>query len=151
MVDNAQLAGRLFNFVPAITAKNAANVAAADLRRQLGASAVNVIADISSDLAVPATIPATGSWTSPILPSYGMAHVSFAGKMNQNGNAVISRYADLTGALLVASTTVNITANSVFQVDVASTVLFQAFSVGISNSASSVATLSSYIGLLAKD
>ena len=80
-----------------------------------------------------------------------MGHVSFAGKMNQAGNCVISRYADPIGNLLVASTTVAVTANVVFQNDVNSSVLFQAFSIGISNSASSVATVSSYIGLLAKD
>jgi hypothetical protein len=150
MADNTQLAGRLFNFVPSATAKNAANAAASDLRRQLGASAVNIIADISSDLCVPATLAATSSWSSPIIPSAGMTHISFAGKLTQNGNAIINRYADTTGNLLVASTTANVTANAVFQCDVSSTVLFQAFNITMSNSGSSVATVSSYIGLLSK-
>jgi hypothetical protein len=79
-----------------------------------------------------------------------MGHVSFAGKLNQAGNCVINRYADVVGNLLVASTTANITANSAFQCDVSSTVLFQAFNITMSNSGSSVATVSSYIGLLSK-
>lgn len=149
MVDNVQLAGRLFDFRPSATVKVAANSAAADLRRQIP-GAVNVLADVSTDLAVPATIAATSSWTSPILPTYGMAHVSFAAKMNQNGNAVINRYADVAGTLLIASTTANVTANAVFQADVSSAVLFQAFNITMSNSGSSVATVSSYIGLLSK-
>ena len=108
---------------------------------------VTIDANLASLLAT--GIGASGSWSSPVLPSFGWPHTSLALASNKGGTVVLSTFADTLGALLVTSTTLAMTANATCVLDNTSTQLMQSYGYVINNTAASNAVISSAIALLA--
>src|SRR5438874_13120017 len=68
---------------------------------------------VADDLAVPASIPAGSSWTSPVIPSYGQPHVAVGFTLSQNGGVTLNRFLDFYGAVAAGTAAATATANNV--------------------------------------
>jgi hypothetical protein len=150
MVDNARLAGRLFDFTPAATIKvnDPAQNTATTWRRTYGGEGAPL--DCTDDLCLPTLVRAASSFTSPLQQWHGLTHVAFAVTSTQGGSVVLNKYLDPLGLIAAGSATAAMTANSALLLDHSSTSLLQSWAVTINNTSASTATLSSAIGLLSK-
>jgi hypothetical protein len=119
------------------------------LRQSFGAQAPALVVDITSELQLPASIPAGQTWTSPVLPSTGLSHVAMGVKSTQGGTLTVQPYLDNAGLITAGSPqTAALSANTAQTLDHAFTTLFQSFTVAISNSGAAPATQSNVIALL---
>ena len=94
----------------------------------------------TGQVTLPATIPASGTWTSGALPTYGMDHVAASAQIDQAGTLSVQRYLDAGGTLAQGSpTTAAMSANTLAIVDNLGTVVAQSFKVSVINGAASQA------------
>jgi hypothetical protein len=148
MVDNVQLAGRLFDFKSAAQVKvNDPGLSAVTAwRRSVGSEGAAV--DATADLSLPVLV--AGTWVSPLQRSAGLTHIAFAVTSTQGGSVVLNKYLDPLGQIAAGSATAAMTANAALVLDHSSSSLLQSFSIAINNTAAQVATLSSALCVLAK-
>jgi len=100
-------------------------------------------------LTTPGTIAASGTFTSTVMPTYGMPHVAVAAKIDQAGTLSVQRYLDNAGQVAAgAAVTAAMTKNTTATIDNLGTVLSQSLSISIINSATVVATPALLEGVL---
>jgi hypothetical protein len=149
MSDPATLTEALLS--PAITAQarqnTRANMAAVAVQRYNPALFPQVV-DFTSDLALPLVIPANSTWTSPLLPSFGVTHVAFAVQANQGGVLTLAKFLDQFGTFAAGTATQSVVANVTSLLDHVSTTLFQSYTCAIQNTATSAMTISGADGVL---
>jgi hypothetical protein len=109
-------------------------------------------ADLSTagELALPATIAASGNYTSPVLPADGFKMIAAAVTSTQNGQISIQRYIDAAGQVAQgAPLSTAITGGTPAVVNAgADNLPFQSFMLKITNTGASTATLSNFALLL---
>ena len=150
MTDNATATNSIIN----LAAQGAASVTdpnalRGQMRRELGATPPPIV-DVTSWISnlLPAAIPPVSTFTTPVLPSLGQPHCAIAAILSQGGTLTLSRYVNSLGELLSGTVVQQVTAGSAAVLDSSASSLYQSWSVAISNTAASAATLSSFCAVL---
>lgn len=98
---------------------------------------------------IPATIAANGSVTSQLIFSTGWKLLTFSLTSTQAGNLTLQRYIDLTGTIKQGSAlSATLSANTQALINLSDNYPFQTFSITVTNTAGSTATLSNVILLM---
>lgn len=98
----------------------------------------------AGSITTPATIAASGTFTSGVVPTYGMSHVAVSAQIDQVGSIVVQPYLDAAGTIPNgAPVTKALTASTLAVLDNVGTVVTQAITVAIVNGATVVANLAS--------
>ncbi len=104
---------------------------------------------VAVPIAWPATIAASGTFTSGVVPTFGMPHVAVGATLSNAGTLIVQPYLDTAGAVAAgAATTQALTANTGAVLDLNSGKVMGSLTVEIVNGAASVGTLTNPIGVL---
>jgi hypothetical protein len=94
---------------------------------------------------VPATIAASGTYTTPVLQTYGMPHIAVSASLTQTGTISVQPYLDVAGTIANGSPiTKAMTASTLTILDNVGTTITQSITVSIINTIATIATLSSF-------
>jgi hypothetical protein len=105
--------------------------------------------DMSAALGAPATIAASSSWVSGVIPADGYKAIALAVTLSNAGTLKLTRYLDTAGTIAQgAAQTQALTAATPGNLNVNDGAPFQSFKVEIDNSGASVANVSGFACLL---
>lgn len=92
-------------------------------------------------LAIPASINAGATYTSPVIQTFGMPHIAASAQLTQTGTLTITTYLDPAGTIPSGSAiTQALTANTLAVKDTVLSILVQAITYAITNSSGSAGT-----------
>lgn len=93
-------------------------------------------------LAPPATIAASGTFTSSVLPLAGMPHIAASAKLSTTGTISLQRYLDNLGSVVTGSAvTLALAAGTTGVIDSVSTLVVGSFTMSIINTGTVTGTL----------
>jgi hypothetical protein len=96
-----------------------------------------------------AAIPASGSFLSPVMSSDGFYEIAVSLKSTEDGAINLARYLDAAGTIPQgAPVTVALTANTAAILNVNDGVIFRSFTLQITNTGGSAATVSNFAFLM---
>jgi len=106
-------------------------------------------ADLTSVIAVPATIAGSGTFTSALQYADGFKSIACGVTLSQTGTLQVQRYVDRAGLVLqTAATATALTASTPGVYNVTDGLPFQSFKVIITNSAGTPANVTNFVLLL---
>jgi hypothetical protein len=97
----------------------------------------------------PGTIAASGTFTSPVLGTYGNPHIAISAELSNAGTLSLQRYLDNAGSLAIgAATTLALTAGTLGVLDNLGTVIAQSFQFAVINGSAVAGTLTNVAAVL---